>query len=124
MDGDWGVILITAAGIILSFVVGALPQWKKEKWAWFHNTNKTVVLMRGNGGQHAIIIIGDSKGLDLETLATGPSKGNFSASYNTGVTMTVLAALWIFLPITAWGLKANSWYILAIGAIVMVQNIL
>jgi hypothetical protein len=31
-DGDWGILLITACGTLLSLATGWLPQWKKENW--------------------------------------------------------------------------------------------
>ncbi|KAK9427262.1 hypothetical protein V1505DRAFT_53790 [Lipomyces doorenjongii] len=121
--GDWGILLVTACGTALSFAVGALPQWKREKWACRRKTDKTVVLTKGNGSQHAIVIVGDKNGLDLEDLATGPVTVDVSASSSTRVFVTVLAALWILLLITAAGLHQNTWFLLAVGAIGMVQNI-
>lgn len=121
--GDWGVLLVTASGIILTFAVGALPQWKREKWACRRGTNKTVILTQGNGCQHAIVIIGDKKGFDLEDLATGPVSANVSASPSTRISMTVLATLWILLLITATSLHQNTWFLLAVGGVGIIQNI-
>lgn len=121
--GDWGILLVTASGIVLSFATGALAQWKREKWACRHNTEKTVVLTKGNGSQHAIVIIGDNKGLDFEDLATGPVTLDNSASSQTRFALIVLAALWILLLITAASLHQNTWFLLAVGGIGMLQNI-
>jgi hypothetical protein len=121
--GDWGILLVTASGILLSVATGSISQWSKEKWACRRNSEKTVILSRGNGSQHAIVIIGDGKGLDLEDLAAGPTNVDVSASYTTRIAVTLLAAFWILLLITAAGLKQNTWFLLAIGGIGILQNI-
>ncbi len=121
--GDWGILLVTVIGILLSFASGWLPQWKEEKWACRRNSDKNVILTRGNGSQHAIVILGDGKGLDLEDLAAGQTNVDVSASNLTRIMVTILAALWILLLITAAGLKTNTWFLLAIGGIGILQNI-
>ncbi|KAK6376144.1 hypothetical protein LTS17_007395 [Exophiala oligosperma] len=123
IHGDWGILLITAAGILLSFISGSLPQWKKEKWACREKSTKTVILTRGNGSQHAIVVLGDGKGLDLEDLAAGQTNVDVSASWVTRVSVTVLAALWILVLITAAGLSRDTWFLLAVGGIGILQNI-
>ncbi|KAJ5991370.1 hypothetical protein N7499_012027 [Penicillium canescens] len=122
--GDWGILLVTGSGIALSFAVGALPQWKREKWACRRNTDKTVILTRGNGSQHAIVIIGNNVGLDFEDLATGPVTADISASLSTRVFLIFLATLWILLLITAAGLRHNAWFLLAVGGLGIIQNII
>jgi hypothetical protein len=60
--------------MMLCFDMGSLTQWRVEKWACRRLTGrskKNFVLTRGNGAQHAIVIISDGRGLDLEDLATG-----------------------------------------------------
>ncbi|KAF2135511.1 uncharacterized protein K452DRAFT_293164 [Aplosporella prunicola CBS 121167] len=121
--GDWGILLITTSGIILSFITGSLSQWSKEKWACRQNSGKKTILTRGNGSQHAIVVLGNGKGLDLEDLAAGPANADAVASYTTRNTMVVLAALWILLLITASGIQQNTWFLLAVGGIGMLQNI-
>lgn len=120
--GDWGVLMITAAGIILAFATGSLPQWKREKWAC-RKKNKTVILSRGNGSQHAIVIKGHNDALDLEDLATGQKNIDASASLSTRFALTILAILWVFLLITAAGVIANNWFLLAVGGIGILQNL-
>lgn len=121
--GDWGIMLVTVIGIILSFFTGSIPQWKKEKWACRKNTTKTVILTKGNGSQHAIVVFGDEKGLDLEDLAAGPTNVNVSSSYATRLLVITLAILWILLLVTAAGIKQNTWFLLAIGGVGILQNI-
>ena len=122
--GDWGIFLITISGIILSFATGALDQWKEEKWACRDKSPKNVVLTRGNGSQHAIVILGDRKGFDLEDLAAGQTNVEVSAPGKTRFLVIILAALWILLLITASGLKENTWFLLAVGSVGILQNIL
>ncbi|KAK4901578.1 hypothetical protein LTR27_001350 [Elasticomyces elasticus] len=121
--GDWGILLITVSGIVLSFATGSIPQWSREKWACRRNSKKTVILTRGNGSQHAIVVIGEGKGFDLEDLAAGPINKDVSASYTTGILVTVIAILWMLLLITAAGLKENTWFLLAVGGVGILQNI-
>lgn len=123
IHGDWGILLITATGILLSFVSGCLPQWKEEKWACRRKSTKNVILTRGNGSQHAIVVLGEGKGLDLEDLAAGQTNIDVSASWVTRVSVTILAALWILVLITAAGLERNTWFLLAVGGIGILQNI-
>jgi hypothetical protein len=120
--GDWGVLMITAAGIILAFATGSLPQWKREKWAC-RKKNKTVILSRGNGTQHAIVIKGHNNALDLEDLATGQKNIDASASRSTRFAFMTLAILWVFLLITAASVTANTWFLLAVGGIGILQNL-
>lgn len=121
--GDWGILMITSSGIVLAFLSGSIPQWKKEKWACRRNTNKTVILTRGNGSQHAIVIIEHGRGLDLEDLAAGPVNVDVSATMSTRIALTVLAVLWILLLISAAGQRENSWFLLAVGGIGMLDNV-
>jgi hypothetical protein len=120
--GDWSIFLITASGILLAFVTGSMSQWPAEKWACRRNSSKTVILTRGNGSQHAIVVIGDGKGLDLEDLAVGPAHADVPVSHGTRFAVTSLTALWVFLLITAAGIKQNTWFLLAIGTIGILNN--
>ena len=124
--GDWGILMITGSGICLSWVTAKLPQWKNEKWAcrrMVRDGNKKVVLTRGNGSQHAIVILGDKGFLDLEDLAVGQSNVDVSTSHATRFAIAGLALLWILLLITAAGVKQNTWFLLAVGGIGILQNI-
>ena len=123
ISGDWGILMVTAIGIALAFATGSLPQWRKEKWACRERTSKDVVLSRGNGSQHAIVVLGNGHGLDLEDLASGPTNYDASTSNFTRIAVVCLAMAWIFLLIAAAGLKGNAWFLLAVGGIGMLQNI-
>ena len=126
-DGDWSVILVTAAAIALCLAQGSLRQWRVEKWACRRldgRSKKNFVLTRGNGAQHAIVILSEGRGLDLEDLATGfenldaPSIMVFAR-----VAAVVLGLCWILLLITSSALAADAWFLMAIGGTGMMQNI-
>lgn len=123
--GDWGIFMITGAGIILSSVTASFPQWKQEKWACrrLNGNEKKFILTRGNGSQHAIVILGCEDFLDLEDLGAGQTNVNVSASTSTRIAVVVLACLWVLLLVTAAGLKANTWFLLSVGAIGIFFNI-
>ncbi|OTA66076.1 hypothetical protein K449DRAFT_392009 [Hypoxylon sp. EC38] len=120
--GDWGVFIITAAGICLAMATGLLPQWKREKWACRENAKDSYILTRGNGSQHAIVILGTKHGLNLEDLASGQTNVTVNATYSTCIALFILCALWILLLITATGLTENTWYLLAVGMLGIFQN--
>lgn len=68
-SGDWDILMITVGGTALALIVGSLPQWRNEKWPCRHSSQNTYILTRGNGAQHAIVILGNGRGLNLEDLA-------------------------------------------------------
>jgi hypothetical protein len=121
--GDWNVFIITTIGSLLVLVTGLLPQWGQEKWACRRNSNDTYVLTRGNGAQHAIVILGNGHGLNLEDLAAGQTNMDSSANLLTRVVIFILSVLWVLLLITAAGLKSNTWFLLAVGGLGILQNI-
>ncbi|KAK8149297.1 hypothetical protein G3M48_007546 [Beauveria asiatica] len=123
VSGDWSILLIFASGTLLAMSTGSLGQWSREKWACRKDTRKNFVLSQGNGSQHAIVIIGDDKGLDLEDLAMGlDGPRRVPASLSARITVMVLALLWLFLLITATGIKQHTWFILAIGFLGILGN--
>uniref|UniRef100_A0A0W0G0F7 Transmembrane protein n=1 Tax=Moniliophthora roreri TaxID=221103 RepID=A0A0W0G0F7_MONRR len=71
--GDWSIFLVTVAGTILALVTGALPQWRREKWACRRESKKVFLLTGGNGTRNVMVIFSNGKGLDLEDLAGAES---------------------------------------------------
>ncbi len=120
---DWSTLLVTVAGILLAFISGALPQWRKDKWACRGKCTKTIVLLQSNGSQHAIVIRGNGVGLDLEDLAAARNTSDNSTKHSTRVALVALALFWLILLITAAGIQNNTWFVLGVGAIGMLQNI-
>ena len=67
---EWATLLLVSVGILLASAQAALPQWRSEKWACPAN-GKTVSITKGNGHRHVMVVLGSSRGLDLEILAAG-----------------------------------------------------
>ncbi|KAI1443798.1 hypothetical protein F5Y02DRAFT_428424 [Annulohypoxylon stygium] len=119
--GDWGVFFVTTAGFCLAMATSFLPQWKREKWACREKAKYPYILTRGNGTQHAIVLLGN--GL-LQDLASGQTNITVNATLFTCIALAILSALWIILLISATGLTENTWYLLAIGVLGILQNML
>lgn len=118
---QWLILLIVAWGTTLAFASGALPQWKAEKWQC-RRRKKTIILTKGNGAQHAIVIIGsDERALDLEDLAHSDGE---KSSLPLRLYAALLAVLWLMFLITVSGVTQNIWYLLAVGGLGMIQNVL
>ncbi|KAK0431195.1 hypothetical protein EV421DRAFT_2011865 [Armillaria borealis] len=128
---NWSILFITAAGTMLALVTGALPQWRSEKWACRRKTKKVLSVTGGNGSRYAMVILGRGVGLDLEDLAAAEpprmrrrGKHDNSAFLFTQVACFTLATLWIVFLITVTALKQDTWYLLGVGCLGMVQNVL
>ncbi|KAM0801860.1 hypothetical protein BDR22DRAFT_888307 [Usnea florida] len=93
--GDWGIFLITACGTAFALLTGSLPAMAARE---------PVCLTRDNGHRFAMILIGKGTAPDLEGIATAKSES---------------------LAETPWllGLKQNTWFLVLIGGIGLVQNI-
>jgi hypothetical protein len=123
-SGDWRILLITVGGIAFAFITGSLPQWRAEKWACRRSSPNTYVLTRGNGAQHAIVILGNRRGLNLEDLAVAGQAKCPSSNILTRLFLAVISVLWVSLLITAAGVTRNTWNLLAVGSIGILQNVL
>ncbi|RYP07123.1 hypothetical protein DL764_002718 [Monosporascus ibericus] len=115
---DWTIFLVTACGTILCYASASLPHWRIEKWH-ARTTEKDVALTLGNGSQHVVIILGAKHGLDLEDLAVGRAPDVWSTRFAT----IFLAILWLVLLITCTGIKTKTWYLLVVGGLGMLHNI-
>ena len=71
--------------------------------------------MKKNVAQHVVIILGVEEGPDIENLAEGRSPDLWSTRFST----MVLAIPWLVLLIACTGIKAKTWYLLAV---VMISN--
>ncbi|KAK8094963.1 hypothetical protein PG997_001648 [Apiospora hydei] len=139
--GVWQEFAVTALGTALAFLTASLQHWTQERWACNKNSNKTFVLTRGNGAQHAIVIIGAGRGLDLEDLAT--SSEGLPGKQSTPIIYSGLAVLWCVLLITlafqsamqhgdcqriivatVCGIENLTWFLLAVGTIGMIHTII
>ncbi|EQL01472.1 hypothetical protein G6O67_007696 [Ophiocordyceps sinensis] len=117
--GNWAVFLSTAGGTLLALASASLPQWHREKWH-ARRRRKDVALTLGNGSRHVVIVLGADQGLDLEDLAAGRAPDLVS----TRVFTSVLAVLWLVLLITCTSIRTNTWYLLAVGVLGMLHNLI
>jgi hypothetical protein len=123
-SGDWSIFMITVGGTVFALITGSLPQWRAEKWACRRNSPSTYILTRGNGAQHAIVILGNGRGLNLEDLAVAGQMKYPSSDMLMRLCLAVISILWVSLLIAAAGLASNTWYLLAVGAVGILQNVL
>ncbi|KAJ5893477.1 hypothetical protein N7495_005168 [Penicillium taxi] len=122
VNKEWGTFMVTCYGNILALSEGSLPQWRREKWACPRKGSPTIILTEGNGSRFAMVILGKKNvGLSLEILARGTRTA--PASLFTRLATSFFALNWIILLILATGLKIDTWYILAIGALGSIHNI-
>ena len=119
-QGNWVILMVTFVGTVLALCDGALPQWRSEKWSGRLESHKTVSLTRGNGSQHVMVIISGGKTIDVEDLASS----RVEILHHTRSFLTVFALLRLVLLITVSGLSQDAWYLLAIGGLGMVQNVI
>ncbi|KAK6856540.1 hypothetical protein PG995_006727 [Apiospora arundinis] len=66
--GQWGILLITAAGTVLAFVAGSLPQWTAEKLPNRQHSKQIYALTCGNGSKDIMVINGAGNCLHLDEL--------------------------------------------------------
>ena len=118
--GQWEILLVTVCGTILAFGTTCLPQWFHEKWSCRRlEKRKIVALTQGNGAQHVIIIEGDVGSYDFEDLAASAAVPEVT----TVAWFLCALVLWTALLITVSGIRSNTWYLVGVGAIGMLQNI-
>lgn len=116
---DASTIVVTAAGTGFAFGFGCLRRWEDEKWLDNTKTNDGFCLLQGNGCRHVMVVYGKGVGPNLEHLAGGwiPSQ--------SGITLTtaVHAILWVVLLIVIALEEGQTWPLLIIGGLGMIQNI-
>jgi hypothetical protein len=119
--GDWAIFMVTAAGTIFALIYGSLPQWSAEKWSTREirdGKKKIVCLTRGNGHRHALVLICKGPMWDLEAMASAvPSERRGTRSISL-----ILTIGWTLLLITVSGLKQNTWFLIGVGGMGMLQN--
>ncbi|KAH7014237.1 uncharacterized protein B0I36DRAFT_255149 [Microdochium trichocladiopsis] len=121
--GDWSAMLVTLCGTLLVLGTCMIPQWEREKWAGRKlRGDKTMCLTRGNGSAHIIVLLGSAGSWDIESAAAASDTPHRHPG--TRVIAMVLALLWTFLLLSVAGLQDNTWFLVAIGALGMVQNVL
>lgn len=74
--------------------------------------------MKGTSLGEVFITRNEASGIDLYQFASVEDAAGLSVVITSGI----LLVLWTVLLITVSGLKSNTWYIIAVGAIGMLQN--
>ncbi|PCG91083.1 Hypothetical protein PENO1_095750 [Penicillium occitanis (nom. inval.)] len=123
-NGRWDTFLVTAAGNLFSLIGGSIPQWRREKWACPKNGSKDhIIITEGNGSRSAMVILGKKDvGLKFEVLARSTRLA--PATVSTKLVTSLLAVLWILLLITVAGIVEDTWYLLGIGLLGSIQNLI
>lgn len=119
--GDWGVMLVTLSGTFLVVLTCSMPQGAHEKWAGrILERPKTTCLTRGNGSLHNMVFISGPGAWDMESLASAPLVPRAETRWIS----LMLAVLWTCLMIIISGLQAHTWFLVGIGGLGMLQNII
>lgn len=163
LDREWGVLLVTATGVIAVVMAGKLPQWDLEKLSLRKRQGKHVALTSGNGSREIMVIYSAGEALDLEELAAGESprsdrvweasklfskliknakgekqyhadkserrqaymwKGLPLGLWVTRIVCLIQAMFWVALLITVAGLRSHTWYLVGVGGLGMLQNVI
>ena len=82
------------------------------------DSKETFALLEGNGFKNAFVIKSNGVGLNLNDFAKSEGK----RGRPTIAISSLLLVLWTALLITVAGLESNTWYIVAVGSIGMLQN--
>ncbi|KAF3912020.1 hypothetical protein ABW21_db0200094 [Orbilia brochopaga] len=80
---------------------------------------KTVCLTKGNGHRHVMAIVGSETAWDLESLATATSNSLPETPWCLGA----LAIAWVCLLVSVSGIESDTWFLILVGGLGMVQNI-
>jgi hypothetical protein len=123
LHGNWSIFFLTAAGNILAIFTASLKEWRLERYKARRKAKFAYAITRGNGHPHVFVIKPgegpNDPGLNLEDLAGSISK----ADRSTRVKTFVLASFWIVFLIAAGGSKDDTWFLLGVGVLGMIQNV-
>lgn len=128
MRRNWSILLVASTGTLLAYASASLPHWREEKYkARRKEMKRDFALTRGQGSRHVLIVLcarrGENEtpwGLNLADLA-GARAPNMP---NTRIWATLLATLWMVFLITCTGIVSDTWYLLAVGGLGMLHNLL
>ena len=120
MYHDASTLVVLSIGTILAFSCGCLPRWREEKWCCRRQAKGTFCVLTGNGGQHVLVVRGNGIGLNFEDLAGGRVLKSDSLVLLTFVQVI----LWVALLIVIAREDTQSWYLMLVGGIGILQNII
>ncbi|KAG8628829.1 hypothetical protein KVT40_002694 [Elsinoe batatas] len=118
--GDANILIVTVTGTLLAWATAALPQWNAARSTCRTNSTKNMLLTEGNGAQHAILVLGDGLGIDLEDLANGIIA---PPTMLVQLTTNTIAFLWLAFLVYTAGIQQHVVYLLIIGFIGFIHNI-
>ncbi|KAJ8080952.1 hypothetical protein PM082_017787 [Marasmius tenuissimus] len=127
LDGNWLVMIVTCGGNLLAQLQAALPQWRRELWdarPIKPGKREVVCLTKGNGSPYVMVIRSEGRHgqLRMADLAGGWETAQ-SSKLTVYATLT-LTLLWFVNLLTMQGVEDGHWYLLAIGATGMLQNVI
>ncbi|KAF2227337.1 hypothetical protein BDZ85DRAFT_209151 [Elsinoe ampelina] len=118
--GDANILIVTVTGTLLAWATAALPQWNAARSTCRTKSTKNILLTEGNGAQHAILVLGDGLGIDLEDLANGiitpPTR-------LVQITTNTIAFLWLVFLVYSAGVKHHVVYLLVNGFLGFIHTI-
>lgn len=123
-QGDWSILLITAAGNVLAIFTASLPAMRNVQYR--EKSRQSYALTRGNGHRHVFIIRPNSYAEDasklpyLDELAVNIERASWAAR----ILSFLSAVCWIMLLVAVGGLKSGTWWLLLAGTFGMLMNIL
>ncbi|KAI0096413.1 hypothetical protein GGR51DRAFT_568381 [Nemania sp. FL0031] len=117
---EWGILAITGFGTLLATAMGSLPQWRVEKIPKNRHSDRIFALTAGRGSRDVMIIKGEGCCLDLKELAILHSAGAVITR-----SMCIFQVLgWCLILISLASIRTYTWYLIAVGAIGWVHNII
>ncbi|KKP06404.1 hypothetical protein THAR02_01455 [Trichoderma harzianum] len=121
--GEWEILLITAGGTALAYATAHFSGYSPFLRSRGLRGRAVFTLTEGNGSRTAIVFIKDTGiGVDLERLTRvelteGSQILRIAAA-------SVQLVFWVALLITVSGLKTHTWFMVAVGALGMMQNLI
>ena len=119
--GNYMIFVVTVIGTLLAFIMGSLPQWRRDLLECRANTSNTYILTRSGYSLHALVIMGNHRGFRMDDLAG--AGGEQRASTTTRWMIFCSTILWIMLLITFNGLNEHTWFLVAVGAVGSIYTI-
>ena len=130
LHGHWATLCITITATCLALGETVLPQWLAEVRTCSRNTKKNLILANGNGAKHAVMIMGNSQGLDLQDMAAAIPSATVPADFPlkaistpTGLLSLAMKVGWFLLVIINVWQGQQDRYLLCVAGIGFVHNL-
>ncbi|KAL7795496.1 hypothetical protein V8C43DRAFT_279245 [Trichoderma afarasin] len=120
--GEWEILLITAGGTALAYATAHFSGYNPFLSSRALSGRAVFTLTEGNGSRTAIVFIKDTGiGVDLERLTRVEFTGGNQILRIAAASVQLV--FWVALLITVSGLKTHTWFMVAVGALGMMQNL-